>query len=176
MLLPKVAFLKEPRLLVTQPLSAGMVQVAPVKPLEHTQRHAFALMTLVPPFVQGVLFWQEARVGAELECRRGRTIRVTGMITAAAMRKTTMMQSKRKIHRRIPHNCSSPELVRWPEVGESGGNSLWPNPTLELLRYRDRSSPTGVDSPGGGKEANMSESPPEPRPAVAMRVRGPDLT
>ena len=59
---------------------------------------------------------------------------------------------------------------------ESGGNELWSNARFELLKvevHRDRgSAPTGVDNPGGGKEANMSEREPEPRRAVARRVRG----
>lgn len=57
---------------------------------------------------------------------------------------------------------------------ESGGNELWSKARFELLKvevHRDPGSPpTGVDSPGGGKEANMSESEPEPRRAVARRV------
>lgn len=59
-----------------------------------------------------------------------------------------------------------------PEV-ESGGKELWPNARFELLKvevHRECGScPTGVDSPGGGKEANMSESEPEPRRTVAER-------
>lgn len=166
--LPMVTFLKEPVSVATHPLSPVTAHDGPVYRLAHTQRQVFILMTLVPPFSHGILFWQEARAGGE--CRRGRIVRVTGRMTAAAMRRKTMRQRRRKIHLRIPHNCRSLDFVFRPEV-ESGGKELWPNARFELLKvevHRDRGScPTGVDSPGGGKEANMSESEPEPRRTVA---------
>lgn len=100
--LPIVTFSKEPVLVVTHPVSPVTAHVGPVYRLAHTQRQVFILTTLVPPFSHGKLFWQEARVGGE--CRRGKIVNVTGRMTAAAMRRKTMMHRRRKIHLRIPHN------------------------------------------------------------------------
>lgn len=100
--LPMVTFSKESVLVVTHPLSPVTVQDGPVNELAHTQRHLSILMTLMPPFSQGVLFLHQSRVGGE--CRRGRVVRVTGRITAAAMRRKTTTQRRRKSHLRIPHN------------------------------------------------------------------------
>lgn len=63
--LPMVAFSKKLIVVVTHPSSPATVHVGPVNRLAHTQRHVFILMTLVPPFSHGILFWQEARVGVE---------------------------------------------------------------------------------------------------------------
>jgi len=55
MALPIVAPLVPGTGMVVQPESLTMVQVVPVKPLEHMQAHwPLESMTLLPPFWQGV--------------------------------------------------------------------------------------------------------------------------
>lgn len=83
--------------------SLGRVHVEPVKPLEQMQRQEPETRALVPPWAQGAMEVQEERLVAAVGgFFFGRTMRVTGMMTAAAMRRMRMMVRRAKAQMGIP--------------------------------------------------------------------------
>lgn len=157
---------------LVQAVSARVVHLEPVKPFAQTQRHALLTRTFIPPFEQGLELLQ-AEMSAEVSLLLflGRTMRVTGMTTAAAMRRTRMMQSSTKAQIGMPQHFRERCLSVY-EVGELG-------PAVCVLDRPDFGSgdghrkpcfsPTGVTGEGVGKAARMSDIEPErePRPCFS---------
>jgi len=90
---------------LVQEESPGRVHVEPVKPLEQMQRQEPETRMLVPPWAQGAAEVQEERLEAAVgELLLGRTMRVTGMMTAAAMRRMRMMVRRTKAQMGMPQH------------------------------------------------------------------------
>ena len=174
---PSVAFLNvvwpiSAMSVFVQAMSAGLVHFEPVNPLAQTQRQALLTKTLVPPFLHGFELLQ-AEMSAEvppLLFFLGKTIRVIGMTTAAAMRRRSMMQRRTKAQIGIPQHFRERCLSVY-EVGELG-------PAVCVLDRPDFAkgdghrepdfSPFGVTGEGDGKAASMSDIEPEREPRLCL--------
>ena len=115
--------------MVVQPMSAALSQWAPVKPLAQTQRQELPATMLVPPLAQRKLFWHSERsaaaaAAAALAFWRGRTIRVTGMTTAAAIARTRSTRRNVKTQRGMPQH-RRPAFLAWPSDFEAVGDMGW---------------------------------------------------
>ena len=156
---PMVALAWPGILVDEQPASEGLRQRGPVKPFAQMQPQVLPACTVtVPPFSQGIVVRQASRGLLVLLflCSRGRTMRTTGITTAAAMSSITMATRAMKPHNGMPQHrrpfffffCERlllRELIARCEDGRDGH----PSPGV-----------VGVAWPGFGKEARMPESEP----------------
>lgn len=174
---PRVAFLKVERpvsvaSVLVQAMSAGAVHFEPVKPLAQTQRQLLLTNTVVPPLEHGFELLH-AEMSAELPSFFfGRTMRVTGITTAAAMRRIRIMQSRIKAQVGMPQHFRERCLPVY-EVGELG-------PAVCVLDRPDFGrgdghrepllSAAGEANEGDGKRASMSDIEPdrELRPCLSF--------
>ena len=148
--------------MLVQDWSAGMVHVEPVNPFEQIQRHESEIRTLAPPWEQGAVDVQAARLAGALEepCL-GRTIKVTGMMTAAAMRRMRMIVRRAKAQMGIPQHLRDPCLSY--EVGDPGAavrDLERPDLCFGDGHREPDLSPGGVAIEGEGNAARISEIDP----------------
>ena len=174
---PRVAFLKVVRpvsvtSVLVQAMSAGAVHFEPVKPFAQTQEQSLLTNTAVPPLEHGFELLH-AEMSAEVASFFfGRTMRVTGMTTAAAMRRTRIMQRSIKAQIGMPQHFRERCLSVY-DVGEFC-------PAVCVLDKADFGrgeghreplfSPVGEASEGDGNRARMSDIEPgrEPRPCLSF--------
>lgn len=156
---------------VVQPSSVGVLQMDPVKPLAQMQRHCLLITTLVPPCPQALLDWQSERLGPLFLCCFGRTIRVIGIMTAAAISRSTIMR------RRMNAHIGKPQHRRGLGLFEDWESYLtvWPLESADLPCGDGEGQPfaplwwVGVEGEGDGKAARISEiEPDEPLAAFSF--------
>lgn len=105
---PMVALFVPGTLVDEQPASAGLRQRGPVKPLAHMQPQVLSAWTVtVPLFSQGIVVRQTSSwlfVLLLFLCSRGRTIRTTGIMTAAARSRIRIRISRMKAQSGMPQH------------------------------------------------------------------------
>ena len=148
--------------MLVQEVSAGRVQVEPVKPLEQTHRQEPEMKTLIPSWEQGAVELQEMLAEASDTFLFGRTIKVTGMTTAAAMRRMRMIVRRAKAQMGIPQHLRERSFSSY-EVSDLGTAVCVlerPDFCLGEGHREPARSPVGVAIEGEGKAASMSDIDP----------------
>lgn len=144
------------------------MQVEPVNPFTQTQRQELETRTLIPSLEHGFELLHKERLAFALPFFFGSTISVTGITTAAAIRRIRMIVSSAKAQMGMPQHFRERCFSSY-EVGELGA-AVWVRDSPDFCIGEGQRepgwSPVGVLREGEGKAARMSDIEPGLDPRV----------